>query len=87
MIRSDLGQGDMKLYYGESCSYSYILVMDTDREIKYILIAHMEDGISIDWYLVSYDNELLECRYLKLGYKLKEISKKKQKILHKYDIC
>jgi hypothetical protein len=80
MIRSDLGQGGMKLYYGESCSCSYMLVMDIDQEIKYILTAHLEDGIPVDWWLVEKDDELLDRRHMKLGYKLKEIPKRSKNL-------
>ncbi|MHA1271061.1 MAG: hypothetical protein ACTSPY_14805 [Candidatus Helarchaeota archaeon] len=75
LIRADLGVGGMKLYYGESCTCSYMLVMDTDQEIKYILTAHLEDGIPVDWWLTEKDDELLNRRHIKFGYKLKDIPK------------
>ncbi|MHA1830787.1 MAG: hypothetical protein ACTSWR_04570 [Candidatus Helarchaeota archaeon] len=75
LIRADLGQGGMKLYYGESTSCSYMLVMDTDKEIKYILTAHLENGIPVDWWLAEEDDEILNRRHMKFGYKLKDIPK------------
>lgn len=74
-IRSDLQQGSMKLYYGESVDCTYILCRDDKEEIIFMINGHLEDGIPVDWWMVGPDDELLERRHLKLGAKLKQIPK------------
>ncbi|NVM30693.1 MAG: hypothetical protein HWN65_17770 [Candidatus Helarchaeota archaeon] len=75
-IRADLQQGSMKLLYGESCDISYFVLNDELEEILFILNGHVEDGIPVDWWIIDSEDELLERRHQKLGYKLKEIPKK-----------
>ncbi|NVM54473.1 MAG: hypothetical protein HWN66_12285 [Candidatus Helarchaeota archaeon] len=75
--RGDLTQGSMKLLYGDSVDLTFIVMDDNqDGEISFILNGHEEDGIPVDWWLVGRDDELLERRHLKLGYKLKELPSK-----------
>ncbi|NVM54474.1 MAG: hypothetical protein HWN66_12290 [Candidatus Helarchaeota archaeon] len=72
--RGDLTQGSMKLLYGDSVDLTFI-VMDDDKdgEIYFILNGHCEEGIPVDWWMVNTDDELLDRRHLKLGYKLREL--------------
>ena len=75
-IRADLSQGAMKLYYGESVDCTYAGIRDDNQEICIMLNGHLEDGIPVDWWLVGQDDELLDRRHIKLGYKLRDIPKK-----------
>lgn len=75
-IRSDLVQGTQKLIAGESADVTFISLDDVTGEIFALLNGHLEDGIPVDWWLVPPDDELLERRHLKLGYKLKEIPRR-----------
>ncbi|MHA1651537.1 MAG: hypothetical protein ACTSYB_15205 [Candidatus Helarchaeota archaeon] len=75
--RGDLTQGSMKLLYGNSVDLTFIVMDDNrDGEIFFILNGHEEEGIPVDWWMVKTDDELLERRHLKLGYKLKELPSK-----------
>lgn len=74
-IRSDLMRGAMKALYGESVDCSYLVIHDEKREIQTILNGHMENGIPVDWWMIGPEDELLERRHMKLGYKLKDIPK------------
>ncbi|MHA1298759.1 MAG: hypothetical protein ACTSO9_04860 [Candidatus Helarchaeota archaeon] len=75
-IRTDLQQGTSKLLYGESVDVTYITLSDETGEFAFLLNCHGEDGIPVDWYLVGADDELMERRHMKLGFKLKEAYKK-----------
>ncbi|MHA1694222.1 MAG: hypothetical protein ACTSUG_03095 [Candidatus Helarchaeota archaeon] len=78
LTRSDLQQGAMKLLHGESIDSSFILVDDMSQEIFTIINCHMEDGLPADFWFagVKEDDELLDRRHMKLGYKLREIPKR-----------
>ncbi|MFX0134774.1 MAG: hypothetical protein ACFFDN_14125, partial [Candidatus Hodarchaeota archaeon] len=71
-IRTDLQQGTSKLLFGESIDVTYITLRENTGEFGFILNCHGEDGIPVDWYLVSGDDELMDRRHMKLGFKLKE---------------
>ncbi|MHA1377194.1 MAG: hypothetical protein ACTSRG_02320 [Candidatus Helarchaeota archaeon] len=75
-IRADLQQGTMKLLYGESADVSYIGISDETEEIDLVINGHVEQGIPVDWWIISSDDEVLERRHQKLGYKLREIPKR-----------
>lgn len=75
-IRSDLTQGTQKLLAGDSADMTFISLDDVSGEIFCLLNGHLEDGIPVDWWLVRPDDELLDRRHLKLGYKLREIPKR-----------
>ncbi|MHA1380064.1 MAG: hypothetical protein ACTSRG_16960 [Candidatus Helarchaeota archaeon] len=75
-IRSDLQQGSMKLYYGESVDCTYVVCRDDTEEVIFMINGHLEDGIPVDWWMVGPDDELLERRHLKMGIKLKQIPKR-----------
>ncbi len=76
-IRGDLGQGSMKLLFGESIDTTFVTLNDVeDGEIFFILNGHSEDGIPVDWWVAGPDDELLERRHIKLGYKIRELPKK-----------
>jgi hypothetical protein len=72
-IRSDLQTGTTKLLYGESTDTTFILIDDFTGEIGTFFNCHMESGIPVDWYMVNRNDELLDRRHIKLGYKLRDI--------------
>lgn len=80
-IRGDLGQGAMKLLFGESIDTTFVTLNDIkDGEIFFILNGHSEDGIPIDWWVAGPDDELLERRHIKLGYKIRELPQKTKNV-------
>jgi hypothetical protein len=76
VIRSDLVIGTQKLFGGDSVDITYAVVKDHDQELFLLLNCHCEDGVPVDWYMIRENDELLDRRHMKLGYKLKEIPKK-----------
>ncbi len=74
-IRSDAQQGTMKLIFGESVDTTYVVIDDISMETLYLLNCHLEDGLPVDWWLVQPEDELLERRHLKYGFKLRDIQK------------
>lgn len=76
-IRGDLGQGSMKLLFGESIDTTFVTLNDVENgEIFFILNGHSEDGIPVDWWVAGPDDELLDRRHIKLGYKIRELPAK-----------
>ncbi|MHA1263680.1 MAG: hypothetical protein ACTSRS_00440 [Candidatus Helarchaeota archaeon] len=75
-IRADLQQGTMKLLYGDSCDTTFVIIDDLSSEVIILLNAHLEDGIPIDWWVSGPDDELLDRRHLKLGFKIRDAPKK-----------
>lgn len=75
-MRGDLSQGTSKLVYGESVDMTFIIVNDLNEEIFCLFNCHSEDGIPVDWWLIGSDDELLDRRHLKLGFKLRDIPKR-----------
>jgi hypothetical protein len=75
-IRADLIQGTQKLLAGDSADVTFISLDDVTGEIFCLLNGHLEDGIPVDWWLVRPEDELLDRRHLKLGYKLREIPRR-----------
>jgi len=76
-----LQQGMMRLIYGNSVDAAYVNVNDFTGELVYILNVHSEDGIPVDWYIVGSDDELMDRRHRKLGYKIRDLPKKSKGIL------
>lgn len=74
-IRSDLVQGATKLIAGYSFDVVWVSV-DHTQNIFVLLNAHCEDGIPVDWWIVGREDDLLDRRHLKYGWKLKEIPAK-----------
>jgi hypothetical protein len=72
-IRADLLQGTSKLFAGESVDLTYIILKHDTQEVFAVLNGHLESGLPVDWWFVRPDDELLERRHMKIGYKLKEI--------------
>ncbi|MDD1776693.1 MAG: hypothetical protein LUQ65_00885 [Candidatus Helarchaeota archaeon] len=72
-IRADLLQGVSKLFAGESVDLTYIILKHDTQEVFALLNGHLESGLPVDWWFVRPDDELLERRHMKLGYKLREI--------------
>ncbi|MBD3228405.1 MAG: hypothetical protein GF329_09470 [Candidatus Lokiarchaeota archaeon] len=79
-IRSDLQQGTNVLLFGNSCDVSFASIDDLTGEIKFILNNHLEQGLPTNWFIVNHNDELLNRRHLKLGYKIKDIPKKTKKM-------
>ncbi|MHA1310683.1 MAG: hypothetical protein ACTSQO_07105 [Candidatus Helarchaeota archaeon] len=75
-IRSDLQIGTTKLLYGDSTDSTFILINDFTGEIGTFFNCHMESGIPVDWFMIQKDDEILNRRHIKLGYKLKDIPNK-----------
>jgi hypothetical protein len=75
-IRSDLQQGTTTLLYGESTDTTYVVTSDLTGEISFLLNTHTESGIPVEWWLVATDDELLDRRHIKLGWKLRDIPNK-----------
>jgi hypothetical protein len=80
-IRMDLQTGTAKLLYGESVDTSFLVVDDDTRQILFILNAHIEDGIPVDWWTVGPEDEVLDRRHMKLGFKLREFPKRIKKFM------
>ncbi|MHA1300470.1 MAG: hypothetical protein ACTSO9_13710 [Candidatus Helarchaeota archaeon] len=75
-IRADLLQGSQKLFAGESADATYIILKYDTKEVFGLLNGHLEDGLPVDWWFVRPDDELLDRRHMKLGYKIREIPRK-----------
>ncbi|MDD1777423.1 MAG: hypothetical protein LUQ65_04580 [Candidatus Helarchaeota archaeon] len=71
--RADLQVGSNTLLYGTSCDVSFAILDDFTYELLFIFNGHMESGVPVDWWLVLQDDELLERRHMKYGYKMREI--------------
>jgi len=76
VIRSDLVIGTQRLFGGDSIDITYAVVHDHNEELLILLNCHCEDGVPVNWYMVRQDDELLDRRHMRLGYKLREIPKK-----------
>ncbi len=91
VIRSDLVIGMQKLLGGDSVDFTFAVLHDYNSELLLLLNVHIEDGIPVDWYMIRQNDEILDRRHLKLGYKLKEIPRrvKDQGKAAKYleDVC
>ncbi|MFX0134519.1 MAG: hypothetical protein ACFFDN_12840 [Candidatus Hodarchaeota archaeon] len=75
-IRADLLQGTQKLFSGDSADVTYIILKHDTKEVFGLLNGHLEDGLPVDWWFVHPEDELLDRRHMKLGYKIREIPKK-----------
>lgn len=71
--RADLQVGSNKLLYGDSCDVSFAIIDDFTYELLFIFNGHMESGVPIDWWLASQDDEVLDRRHMRHGYKIREI--------------
>lgn len=75
-VRTDLQTGLVIMLYGQSVDVPFVVIDDTTQNVLFVLNAHLEDGIPVDWWLVPRDDELLERRHQKYGYKLREMVKR-----------
>lgn len=76
-IRGDLAQGLNKLLFGESTDTTFVVLNDAeDGKIFFLLNAHCEDGIPVDWWIVRPDDDLLDRRHMRLGYKIRDLPSK-----------
>ncbi len=75
-LRVDLQQGTMKLLYGDSCDTTFVVINDYTQETYFLLNAHSEDGIPVDWWYAGPEDGLLDRRHLRLGYKIRELPQK-----------
>ena len=80
-MRTDLEQGTMKLLYGESSDVCFYGINDINNETCYIFNAHTEDGIPVDWWTAGPEDEILERRHLKYGFKLRDVNKKSKNLV------
>jgi hypothetical protein len=76
VIRSDLVIGTQRLFGGDSTDITFAVVHDYNAELLILLNCHVEDGIPVDWYMVRQQDELLDRRHMKYGYKLREIPRR-----------
>ncbi|MHA1832343.1 MAG: hypothetical protein ACTSWR_12475, partial [Candidatus Helarchaeota archaeon] len=76
LIRTDLQQGTNVLLFGNSCDISFVVIDDLTSEIAFILNTHNEQGLPMSWFLIGHDDELLNRKHSKFGYKIRDISKK-----------
>jgi hypothetical protein len=75
-VRSDLQIGTNKLMYGDSTDVSFAIIDDFSEEILFVFNGHMESGVPSDWFLAGLDDDLLDRRHMKYGWKIKEIPAK-----------
>ncbi len=75
-VRSDLQMGTTKLIYGDSTDITFTIMNDTNYEIELLWNGHMEEGLPVDYWYISGEDEVFDRRHMKLGYKLREIPKK-----------
>ncbi|NVM02212.1 MAG: hypothetical protein HWN67_07740 [Candidatus Helarchaeota archaeon] len=75
-IRADLHSSSSVMIYGPSHDISFLGVNDITREVRFGFNLHMEDGFPTDFWFMLPDDETLEKRHMKLGYKLKEMPQK-----------
>ena len=75
-IRSDLQQGTNVLLFGRSADVSFTVIDDLTRDISFILNTHLEQGLPANWYIVNNEDEFMNRRHMKLGFKIKDIPKK-----------
>ncbi|MHC1592255.1 MAG: hypothetical protein ACXQS8_09225 [Candidatus Helarchaeales archaeon] len=76
VIRSDLCIGTQKLFAGDSCDVTYATVRDDNAKLLLLLNCHIEDGVPVDWYMIREEDDILDRRHMKLGYKLREIPRR-----------
>ncbi|MHA1264283.1 MAG: hypothetical protein ACTSRS_03530 [Candidatus Helarchaeota archaeon] len=81
--RADLQVGSNKLLYGDSCDVCFAILDDfPPYNLLFVFNGHMEAGVPIDWWLVMQDDELLDRRHMKLGYKMREIPSRTKNLTH-----
>ncbi len=80
-IRADLNQGSTKLVYGGSTDVTFVCANDLDEEIFFLLNGHCEDGIPVDWWFIGPEDDTLDRRHLKLGFKLREMPKRFKELI------
>lgn len=79
-VRSDLQVGTNKLMYGDSADVSFAIIDDFSEELLFIFNGHLESGVPYDWFLAGLDDDLLNRRHMKYGWKIKEIPAKKKRL-------
>lgn len=80
-IRSDLQRGTTKLMFGESADVTFLLLHDfKNGKCGFALNLHMEDGIPVDWWVITEDDEMFDRRHMKLGIKFKDIPSKSKNL-------
>ncbi|NVM02213.1 MAG: hypothetical protein HWN67_07745 [Candidatus Helarchaeota archaeon] len=75
-IRADLHSSSSVMIYGPSHDISFCGINDITREGRFAYNIHMEDGYPTDFWFVFPDDEALDRRHMKLGYKMKEMPKR-----------
>lgn len=65
-----------KMIYGSSADISFCAINDITGEIEIIFNTHAEDGVAEDYFFVMPDDEILNRRHMRLGYRLREIPNK-----------
>ena len=80
-VRSDLQTGSTKLLYGDSTDITFIVMKDSTASVELLINGHMEQGVPADYWYIKGDDEILDRRHLKLGYKLREIPQKTKDVM------
>jgi len=78
--RTDLQTGLVKLLYGDSVDVTAVMVNDLTGEIVTAMNGHQEQGVSVDWWVVSMQDELLDRRHRKIGVKIRDIYNKTKSV-------
>ncbi|MHA1405456.1 MAG: hypothetical protein ACTSSI_16955 [Candidatus Helarchaeota archaeon] len=78
--RADLQTGLVKLMYGDSVDVTAVMLNDINFELVTAMNGHQEQGISVDWWVVGLNDEILDRRHRKIGVKLRDIYRKTKSI-------
>ncbi|TFG04656.1 MAG: hypothetical protein EU536_04155 [Promethearchaeota archaeon] len=80
-VRSDLQTGSTKLIYGDSTDITFLVMSDVTGQVELLINGHMEDGIPVDYWYISSDDETFDRRHMKLGYSLREMPRRTKDML------
>ena len=87
-ISTNIQKDTTQLIYGKKCSCSFALIDDFTGELMAVWNNYLEDGFPIDRYYIvpmlpghEGDNDLFNRRHMKLGERLRDLPKKKNRPL------
>lgn len=73
--KASLLRDSSRIVYGNSADITFCGLSDNDREMKFAINFHFEEGWPTSHWFVKTGDPLLEKRHMKLGYMLKNIPK------------
>jgi len=76
MLRCDLQSGAMKQLFSESADCTFVMVDDTFQEVFFLINTHIEEGFPTNWWIVNRDDEILNHKSKKSGFKIRTLPKK-----------